>query len=79
MPASLHHHKFNEPASRPILIERAAKGAVAQIHTVRMKTGNAYTIARPVLKQPSALSFYAAPVFYGTDRLALRSEGDAPR
>ena len=78
MPASLHHHKFNEPASRPVLIERAAKGAVAQIHTVKTSTGNAYTIARPVLKQTSALSFYAAPVFYGTDRLALRSEGDAP-
>ena len=33
MPASLHHHKFNEPASRPILIERAAKGAVAHVES----------------------------------------------
>ena len=78
MPASLHHHKFKEAPSRPILIERAAKGAVAQVHTVRMKTGNAYTLARPVLKQSSTVSYHAAPIFYGTDRLALRSEADAP-
>ena len=50
MPASLHHHKFTEPPSRPILIERAAKGAVPQIHTVKMSKGSFYTIARPVLK-----------------------------
>ena len=78
MPASLHHHKFKEAPSRPILIERAAKGAVAQVHTVRMKAGNAYTLARPVLKQSSTVSYHAAPIFYGTDRLALRSEADAP-
>ena len=78
MPASLHHHKFKEAPSRPILIERAAKGAVAQVHTVRMKTGNAYTLARPVLKQSSTVSYHAAPIFYGTDRLALRSDADAP-
>lgn len=78
MPPSLHNHRYKESPSRPVLITSVGKALAPQIHTVKMSAGHAYTIAYPLLKKPSSVSHHAAPIFYGFDRLSLRSEAEAP-